>query len=130
MKRRRSILRNQIAGLLDELGDDARQVAASLAAAGVQGTPRDAQDCAIARYVGAVVVADPRVRSVTVYNAGLAIRSIRRWRRPIDVPLPGPVRGFIVAFDAERFPALMRPNASPPLGPVPPGLPGDVVDRP
>jgi hypothetical protein len=130
MKGQRSTLKKQIAGLLDDLGSDTHEVAGSLQAAGVHGTPRDAQGCAIAVFVGAVVAADARVHNVAVYNACLAIRGPGRWRRPIDVHLPAPVRAFIVAFDAERFPALMRAGSSRRLGSVRPGLFGNVIDRP
>jgi hypothetical protein len=115
MKRHRIALRNQIADLLQTLGDDAQHVAASLAEAGVRGKPRNAEGCPVAVFVKAVVGADPRVRTVTVYNACLAVRGPSRWRRPLDVHLPAPVRGFIVAFDAERFPALMPARSTLPI---------------
>jgi hypothetical protein len=101
------VIREQTRELLGGLGHDAEEVATSLAAQGVRGKPRSAQGCAIAVYVGAVVAADNRVRSITVEDTRLTIRPAKRWSRPVAVRLPRPVRDFITGFDAEKFPRLL-----------------------
>jgi hypothetical protein len=105
------VIREQTRELLGGLGHDANEVAASLAAEGVRGKPRSAQGCAIAVYVGAVVTADKRVRSITVEDTRLTIRPAKRWSRPVAVRLPRPVRDFITGFDAEKFPRLLASPA-------------------
>jgi hypothetical protein len=105
------VIREQTRELLGGLGHDAEEVAASLAAEGVRGKPRSAQGCAIAVYVGAVVAADKRVRSITVEDTRLTIRPAKRWSRPVAVRLPRPVRDFITGFDAEKFPRLLTTPA-------------------
>ena len=110
------VIREQTRELLGGLGHDAEQVAISLAAQGVRGKPRSAQGCAIAVYVGAVIAADNRVRSITVEDTRLTIRPAKRWSRPVAVRLPRPVRDFITGFDAERYPRLLAVPA-----PLPPG---------
>jgi hypothetical protein len=112
------VIREQTRELLGGLGHDAEEVAASLAAEGVRGKPRSAQGCAIAVYVGAVVAADNRVRSITVEDTRLTIRPAKRWSRPISVRLPRPVRDFITGFDAERFPRLLTTPAATPSSPA------------
>jgi hypothetical protein len=121
----RKVIRHQTRHLLRELGVDADGVAAALAAEGVRGRPHNVGGCAMAVYVGAVLGSDRRVHSITVGNARLWIRTRPRWSRPIGVRLPSPVRQFIVAFDAGRFPRLAtttplraadrRPHAGPPV---------------
>lgn len=119
MNRERKELREQTGHLLQALGDNADQVAASLRAHGVSGAPRSPQGCAIAVYVSAVVGADRRVNAVAVHNTGVLIRPSSRWRPPVAVPLPAPVKEFIIRFDRGGFPALARRDPAPqPQGPA------------
>ncbi|MGD0882501.1 MAG: hypothetical protein ABSB09_13120 [Acidimicrobiales bacterium] len=98
--------------LLDELGRSPDEVAASLQAAGVQGVPRSNTSCAIALYTAALMKADPRVRSVAVGPCSLVIDLARpadsRPGGKLSVQLPKPVRGFVAAFDASRYPMVVR----------------------
>ena len=111
-------IRQQTRQLLRGLGDNAEEVANSLAAEGVHGKPRSPQGCALAVYVTAVVGADTRVSSVVVNDTHLSIRPASRWSPPIVVRLPRTVREFISIFDAGRFPRLL-PGAPPARPPVP-----------
>jgi hypothetical protein len=103
----RRALRTQTRQLLTALGDDADQVAGSLAAEGVRGRAHSPQGCAIAVYLTAVVAADKRVKSVIVTSTRLGLKPESRWSPLIVVPLPRAVRQFVSAFDAERFPHLL-----------------------
>jgi hypothetical protein len=78
-------------------------------------------------YVGAVVAADNRVKSITVEDTRLTIRPAKRWSRPIAVRLPRSVRDFITGFDAERFPRLLAPPA--PLPPARHAGKGQLADH-
>jgi hypothetical protein len=112
----RRALRAQTRQLLTSLGDDADQVAASLAAEGVRGTAHSAQGCAIAVYMSAVVAADHRVGSVIVTGTRIGVKPEPRWSPLIVVPLPRAVRRFVSAFDAEKFPHLLSPERPRPAG--------------
>jgi hypothetical protein len=91
-------------------------VAASLHIAGVQGVQKSNQLCALALYLNALMGSDVRVRSVTVGHCSLQINLVR----PADlrpggrllVQLPKPVRQFVTAFDAGRYPVVVRAPAS------------------
>lgn len=104
----RQELREQVAELLTSLGDDPRHVAGRLQAAGVVGTPGNVKDCAIARYLTAVVGADTRIRCVKVTNRSVALTASRSWR-PLRVRLPRPLQEFVVGFDHCLHPELIRP---------------------
>jgi hypothetical protein len=110
--RRAATKRNTI-GLLTSLGNTADAVAASLEAAGVRGVSANPRGCAVAVYLGAVIGADPQVRSVKVGRAEVVITPKRWWGRSIVVPIPPPAREFVVAFDAGRFPKLLRTASQP-----------------
>ncbi len=112
MERRseRATVRRQTAELLGTLGDTPSRVAATLAAAGVRGTPANSRECAIAVYLDAVVRADSRVRGVKVCKSEVLVERTGWWRRSVVVPLPTAVRQFIAAFDARTFPELLRPE--------------------
>jgi hypothetical protein len=111
-------LRAQTRQLLSALGDDADAVAASLAAEGVRGHAGSGRGCAIAVYLAAVVGADQRVRSVTVSSSRLGVKPASAWRPVVVVRLPRPVRQFISAFDAERFPELLVARSCPGRSPI------------
>jgi len=123
MTRWRRRLRNDVSQLLGGLGDDAAEVAKRLEAAGVQGTPRDVRDCAIAVYLSAVLGGDPDVRGLDVMADGIVISPARRWAPSISVGLSPPVRMFVAGFDRNDFPGLVRAqpqgDAAAPAGPQP-----------
>lgn len=120
----RVALGRQAGGLLRSLGADAGSVAMSLAAAGVQGQPADARQCALAVYLHAVMDGDPRVATVRVFHDRLVIGSPGRVRqRRVVVALPPAVRGFVAGFDAQRYPVLVRTGR-----PVPKAAAADTAD--
>ena len=95
-------------GLLASLGGNVDAVASTLEGAGVRGVSANPRDCAIAVYLGAVVGSDPQVRSVKVGRAEVVITPRRWWGRSVVVPLTPAAREFVAAFDAGRFPGLLR----------------------
>jgi hypothetical protein len=113
MSRQRKALREQTRQLLDALGDDANQVANSLAAQGVHGTPHHPQRCPIARYMGAVVGGDNRVDAIAVHHTVLFVRPAKSWLPPVRVTLSRAVRDFVTGFDEGRFPALQTRTPAP-----------------
>jgi hypothetical protein len=110
--RRNRQLRDQTTELLLELGANRSEVAASLCDAGVWGARNDPRCCAVATYLGAVLGADPRVRSLTTGQSQvkIVVNGPVRFLPPVivRVPLPQPVRQFIVAFDRGMYPMLVR----------------------
>jgi hypothetical protein len=66
----------------------------------------------VASYLGAVLGADPRVRSLTTGQSQVKIivNGPVRFLPPtvVRVPLPQAVRHFIVAFDRGMYPMLVR----------------------
>ena len=105
----RVALGRQTRSLLRTLGADAGSVATSLAAAGVKGQPADARQCALAVYLHAVMDGDTRVATVRVFHDRLVLGSPGRVRpHRVVVPLPPAVRAFVTAFDAQRYPVLVR----------------------
>jgi hypothetical protein len=107
-RRRRAAIRRQTQDLLAQLGPDTETIVRRLGGAGVRGTPTNAEHCAVAMYLRAVMTADPRVRSVSVGNTSVMVSPPQGWRRSVAVSLPPPVRRFIEAFDDRRFPQLER----------------------
>jgi hypothetical protein len=105
-------LKKQTSALLDGLGAGPDQVAESLEAAGVHGVPKDNRSCAVAVYVSALMGSDPRIRSVRVGHCSLLIDTVTASEsRPagrLQVQLPKPVRQFVAAFDARRYPTITR----------------------
>ena len=121
-------IKKRAGALLDSLGRDPDEVAASLRAAGVQGVPRSNSSCAIAVYTAALLRADPRIRSVAVGPCTLVLTLTREdGARPggkLVVQLPKAVRGFVAGFDAQAYPEVIRGSvpdalaaAGPPAGP-------------
>lgn len=103
----RPAVRHSVRSLLDELGHTEAEVSQSLRDAGVSGTRGDPRECAIARYLGAVVGAEPGISGVSVGRTVLWLS--RRGMRPaVRVTLPVPVRRFVAAFDAGVHPELER----------------------
>ena len=105
-------LRDQVGELLVALGANRSEVAASLCDVGVWGARNDPSCCAVATYLGAVLGADPRVRSLTTGQSQVKIVVNGPVRflpsALVRVPLPQPVRQFIVAFDRGMYPMLVR----------------------
>jgi hypothetical protein len=104
---RRSIIRSATADLLGRLGGTTADVAATLEAAGVRGVPRSGTSCAVARYLHAVMAADPEVRCLVVSSEGVSISVRQWWSADVLVPVPGPVRQFIRQFDSGGFATLV-----------------------
>lgn len=113
--------------LLTGLGHDPDEVASTLEAAGVHGVPRSNTSCAVAVYASAVMVADPRIRSVAVGPCTLVLTLTKDNGRPggkLVVQLPKPVRAFVDGFDAARYPKVLRLEAvDPTTRPAPVGVP-------
>jgi len=104
----RGQLRNATRVLLSSLGDSPGQIASNLEALGLRATPRDPDGCVVAVLLHAALTSDPGITSVKVTNKKVVLRTPQRWRRSVQVRLPGPLRRFVEAFDAELFPALVR----------------------
>lgn len=111
------LLKKRTNGLLAGLGTSADEVARSLGQAGIEGIPRSNRSCAVALYVTAVMGGEPAVRSVAVGPCSLVINLVDRDdARPAGrllVQLPKPVRQFVAAFDAGRFPGVQRERPTP-----------------
>ncbi|MGA3146723.1 MAG: hypothetical protein ABSF33_04505 [Acidimicrobiales bacterium] len=105
-------LKRQTRTLLTELGTTPDEVFESLNAAGVNGVPKDNRSCAVARYLTALMGSDPRVRAVNVGHCSLLIDTAAppefRPTGRLLVQLPKPVRQFVAAFDARRYPAIIQ----------------------
>ncbi len=107
----RGALRAETTRLLNDLGGSAEIVATKLESTGVKGVPGSGTGCAIARYVNAVMASDSRLGPITVSNEAVTILGRHWWTPPVIVPVPLPVRSFIVRFDREDFASL---TAAPP----------------
>jgi hypothetical protein len=81
-------------------------VASNLAALQVLGKPRHSTDCAIARYLAAIVSTEQSVKTVTVPDRSVHLTLTGR-RRPPRVRLPRQICKFIQAFDAGCHPELI-----------------------
>lgn len=105
--RDRRSLRRSLEDLVQGFGTTADGVADNLAGLGVRGTPGDVTGCAIARYMQALVGAEPSVSEVMVSEHKL--RVTRKWGRfPITVSLPRAVTSFVREFDAGGYPQLVE----------------------
>jgi hypothetical protein len=102
----RTVLKQDVSVLLDQLGSTPEGVAQSLHRAGVRGDPFLVSRCPVARYLHAVVGAEPSVGKIKV---GLykAVINRPRWWRPVTIGLPLPVRLFVLGFDRGQFPELL-----------------------
>ncbi len=107
-------LKKETIGVLAGLGASSDQVAESLQAVDVRGVPRDNRSCAVAVYLTSIMGSEPMIRSVAVGHCSLLIQLVGQDQRPAGhllVQLPKPVRQFVAAFDAFRYPAVTRPPA-------------------
>lgn len=103
----RKDLGQAVYSLLDDLGREPNEVAANLKGYGIQGQRGSSTDCAVARYLGAVVGSDPSVQSIVVRVQSVRIRSGHRWNFGTRVKVPTAVSRFICAFDQGRYPELL-----------------------
>jgi hypothetical protein len=112
---RRRSLRSATGELLGQLGPTTADVAATLESSGVRGVPRSGTSCVIARYLNAVMAADPQVQSIMVSSEGVTIAVNRWWAADVLVPVPKSVRQFIRQFDGGDYAHLVaeRTDASP-----------------
>lgn len=108
----RRTFKKSLCAELDALGDSAREVSSKLVASGVRGTPRDAKDCAIARYLGAIIGGDCLVTEIEVTARRLEVSTTRR-SGPIVVDLPPAICSFVAAFDRLAYPELVQSLAPP-----------------
>jgi hypothetical protein len=104
--KKRLALKEETMLLLKDLGADVQSVATALGAAGVRGRRGSSSDCPVARYLNAIMGADRRVDRLRVGLAGVMIHRDRWWSPPVVVPIPKPVKGFIMAFDRGEMPEL------------------------
>ena len=104
--RTRRHLRQSIRQLGESLGSSPGLVASNLAALQVVGKPRHSTDCAIARYLAAIVGTEQAVRTVSVSDRSVHLTLIGR-RLPLRVRLPRQICKFIQAFDAGCHPELV-----------------------
>jgi hypothetical protein len=111
-KEERAALRVQTTELLSNLGLNAEAVAGQLESAGVKGVPGSGTGCAVARYVNAVMASDPRIGPINVNDEAVTIFGRHWWTRPVIVPVPPPVRSFILRFDRDEFRHLAVAPAS------------------
>jgi len=105
-------LKRETSGFLAGLGRTPDEVAAALESVDVHGVPKDNHSCAIAVYLTSLMGTEPTIRSVAVGHCSLAIALVTEDGRPggkLLVQLPKPVRQFVAAFDAERYPQVTRP---------------------
>ncbi len=105
-------IKRRAGALLEGLGRDPDEVAASLRDVGVQGVPRSNSSCAVALYAAALLEVDPRIRTVAVGPCTLVLTLTRvDGTRPggrLVVQLPKAVRGFVAGFDARAYPEVIR----------------------
>lgn len=104
----RDRLRSDIARFAAELGQNSFAIAARLRDDRVRGIPKSTHDCAVARYLNAVLSADFRVSTVEVTRDWIAVR--RAGRRGVQVRLPVSLQEFISLFDSGYFPELIDPG--------------------
>jgi hypothetical protein len=93
----RASLREDAAGLLGELGGTASEVAATLCSVGLHDRTSSASQCAVARYLHAVMGPDSRVKRAHVRKNWLVVTTTERWRPGIWLRLPPPVREFMAS---------------------------------
>jgi hypothetical protein len=105
---RRAELRSQTSELLTGLGTTTDEVVTNLEQSGVRGIPGNGTQCAVARYLHAVMGADPGVREVIVGNHAVNVRPTKRWWSTcVVVPLSPIICSFIQQFDRGAFGSLV-----------------------
>lgn len=102
---------DEVTGMLRSLGNDPTTIARRLRDLGVRGTPGSTTECAIARFLSAVVAADPGVRMLKVYRDSITVVPSRWWRLDRVVELGEPLCRFVARFDEGGFPELIEEGA-------------------
>lgn len=103
---RRRALRRSVRQLTASLGSSPATVAANLVDLDVHGYPHNSGECAIARYLRAVVGTDISVVDLAVSDRRVHVTRVGR-HLPMTVRLPTPVTRFIRAFDGGCYPELI-----------------------
>lgn len=103
-------LRRSVRGHLRGLGESAGTVAHRLRSEGVRGLPGEPTDCALARYLQAVVGSEMAVGRIVVKERMLCIRRTDGGM-PILLRLPRAAARFVRAFDGGCYPDLVDPAA-------------------
>ncbi len=104
-------MRRAVSDLVDDLGATHNAIAESLANHGVRGIPGSHEQCALARYLRAVVSADPEACTVSVPGPTVHVQ-LNKGRPSVRVRLSSEVRAFVQAFDAGLFPDLVEHPSS------------------
>jgi hypothetical protein len=105
-------LRRSVRQHLDSLGDSPGRISDRLRAEGVKGVPGESRNCALARYLQAVIGAEQSVTSVSVFERSIRIRR-PGFHPPTFVTLPKAASAFIRDFDTGSFPELIDRLRSP-----------------
>jgi hypothetical protein len=112
-RQRRTIRRNTKV-LLASLGGNAEVIARHLTKVGVRGVPQNAFDCALSRYLSAVIPTVAGIEEIAVGRVGkkpgpsqliLRLTDFPRWTVRID--LAEEFQEFLSEFDAHRYPDLV-----------------------
>jgi hypothetical protein len=103
----RRSLRRSVRQLTESLGSSPDAVAANLEALQVHGYPGNSAECAVARFLRAVVGTDRSVAEVAVSDRRVHVSRTERGL-PMTVRLPTPVTKFIRAFDEGCYPELVE----------------------
>ena len=99
-------LRRSVRCYVRSMGGSPEAVARRLNDEGVKGLPGQVSECALARYLQAVIGSETSVRKVVVKEWSVRVFRIGR-RLPSVTLLPGPAARFIRAFDAGSYPELI-----------------------
>jgi hypothetical protein len=99
-------LQRRAGRLCAALGSTPDSVADSLAVEGVQGVPKSPGDCAMARYLSAVIGTERSVSSISVSYHSVHINR-GRTSLPVVVRLPKGPSGFVREFDNGAYPHLI-----------------------
>jgi hypothetical protein len=91
------------------LGTTPTEVASNLAALHVVGQPGDAANCAIARYMGAIIGTEHYVRAISVFDRSIRVTLLAGYL-PVIVRLSRPIAKFVRAFDSGCYPDLVDRN--------------------
>lgn len=99
-------LRRSVREHVQGLGETPAAVAEHLASHRVSGVPGKATDCAVARYLQAVIGAESSVSRVVVMEGSLRVFRYG-CHLPIWLRLPRATAAFVRAFDAGCYPELI-----------------------
>jgi hypothetical protein len=113
--RTRRHLRQSVRQLGESLGATPGLVAANLVALRVMGMPKHSTDCAVARYLGAIVGTERCVKAISVSDRSVHV-TLMGGHVPLRVGLPKPVCKFIQGFDSGCYPDLIDLTPSPRAG--------------